>query len=66
MWLKEMIKKTFSDENKITIERYKWAKLAFIISSFLLDTITYNHIYVTKMIQYCKFSILLISRIMAL
>jgi len=35
MWLKEMLKRTFSDENKIILERYRWAKLAFIISSFL-------------------------------
>lgn len=35
MWLKEMIKKTFSDDSKITIERYKAAKFVFILSSFL-------------------------------
>lgn len=35
MWLKEMIKKTFSDEKKITIERYRGAKFAFILSSFV-------------------------------
>jgi hypothetical protein len=35
MGLKEMIKKTFKDEKQITIERYRWAKFAFILSSFL-------------------------------
>ena len=35
MWLKEAIKKTFSDEKTLLIERYRAAKSAFIIISFL-------------------------------
>ena len=35
MWLKEMLKETFSNKKDITLERYKAAKFAFIVSSFL-------------------------------
>lgn len=35
MTLKEMINQNFSDPKQITLERYKSAKFAFIISTFL-------------------------------
>lgn len=34
MSLKEILKQSFSDPKEITLERYKWAKFAFIITAF--------------------------------